>query len=317
MPDTPAFIPTGLQLLFELAQAEGGQLINGTMQLPPSLGTGFVQRLALEPGLGMNIFRCRLTRELTLPRPADATPPETLLFGFNSFNYQGDNAAPPQLSSVQITSSDIGFTTVLPADMDIFLLGISLRKSLLLSWLNPADGPPPAILTTRQPVVLDALLTPEIQWVLVQLAEARPAPYLDSFFYKIKAQELLYFLFRELAQRVVTPARHLHTADVEKIFQVRTALLASLGEPPTLPALAQAAGLSETKLKQLFRQVFGTSPYDYYQRVRLEEAKRLLQHLSVSEVGYQLGFTNLSHFARLFEKQHGLTPKKYQVAHLR
>ncbi|RZK61789.1 MAG: AraC family transcriptional regulator, partial [Hymenobacter sp.] len=208
-------------------------------------------------------------------------------------------------------------TSVLPAETDIFLLGLAVQKDLLLSWLNPADSPPPAIITTRQPVALDALLTPEIQWVLAQLAEPRPTPYLDAFFYKIKVQELLYFLFQELARRAATPARHLHAADVAKIYEVRTALLAALNSPPVLPALAQAAGLSETKLKQLFRQVFGTSPYDYYQRARLEEAKRLLQHHSVSEVGYRLGFTNLSHFARLFEKQHGLTPKKYQATHWR
>ncbi|MGI4863512.1 MAG: helix-turn-helix transcriptional regulator [Janthinobacterium lividum] len=317
MPDTLAFVPTGLQLFFEQAQAEGGQLINGQMRLPPSLGTGFVQHLAPEPGLGLNIFRCHLTRELTLPRPADATQPETLLFGFNSFANQGSGTAPPQLSSVQITSSDIGFTSVLPANMDIFLLGIAVQKELLLSWLNPADGPPPAILTTRQPVVLDTLLTPEIEWVLAQLAELRTTHYLDAFFYKIKMQELLYFLFQELARREATPARHLHTADVQQLYQVRAALLASLGTPPSVPALAQAAGLSETKLKQLFRQIFGTSPYDYYQRARLEEAKRLLRSQTVSEVGYQLGFTNLSHFARLFEKHHGLTPKKYQATHLR
>ena len=315
MPDTPAFIPTGLQLFFELAQAEGGQFIDGTMQLPPSLGTGSVQQLAPEPGLRMNLFRCRLQRELTLPRPADTTQPKTLLFAFNSFNATG-SAATPQLSSVQLTSSDIGFTSVLPAHTDIFLLSIAVQKPLLLSWLDSGNEPAPAILTTRQPVVLDALLTPEIEWVLAQLAEPRTTPYLAAFFYRVKVRELLYFLFQELARRAAAPVRHLHTADVEKIFQVRASLLASLSTPPSLPALALAAGLSETKLKQLFRQVFGTSPYDYFQVARLEEARRRLQYLSVSEVGYQLGFTNLSHFARLFEKHHGLTPKKYQATHL-
>ncbi|RYY09725.1 MAG: hypothetical protein EOO36_21765, partial [Cytophagaceae bacterium] len=209
--------------------------------MPPSLGTGFAQRLAPELGLGLSIFRCRLTRELTLPRPADATQPETLLFGFNSFANQASTTAPPQLSSVQITSSDIGFTTVLPADIDIFLLGIAVQKTLLLSWLNQADGPLPTILTTRQPVVLDALLTPEIEWVLAQLAEPHTTPYLYSFFYRIKVQELLYFLFQELARREAIPARPLHTADVQKLYQVRAALLASLGTPPSVPALAQAA----------------------------------------------------------------------------
>ncbi|UOQ68867.1 helix-turn-helix domain-containing protein [Hymenobacter volaticus] len=66
-------------------------------------------------------------------------------------------------------------------------------------------------------------------------------------------------------------------------------------------------------MRQLFQQVFGASLYNYFQAARMEEAKRQLAYLSVSEVGYKLGFTNLSHFARLFAKHHGLTPKKYQA----
>jgi AraC-like DNA-binding protein len=47
----------------------------------------------------------------------------------------------------------------------------------------------------------------------------------------------------------------------------------------------------------------------------MQEAARLLRvrRLSVSEVGYALGFSNLSHFSRLFEQHIGLKPKKYAM----
>ena len=43
------------------------------------------------------------------------------------------------------------------------------------------------------------------------------------------------------------------------------------------------------------------------------EAAQLLreQRFTVSEVGNQLGFTNLSHFTRLFARHVGLKPKHY------
>ena len=70
--------------------------------------------------------------------------------------------------------------------------------------------------------------------------------------------------------------------------------------------------MSPTKLKRLFKQIFGDSIFSYYQAFRMKEAARLLkEQFSVSEVGYQLGFTNLSHFSRVFEQHTGLKPKRY------
>jgi AraC-like DNA-binding protein len=89
--------------------------------------------------------------------------------------------------------------------------------------------------------------------------------------------------------------------------------LNDLSQQPSLPELAKLGGMSETKMKDLFRQVFGDSIYHYYQTARMEEAAYLLRYknYSVTEAGYQLGFTNLSHFSRLFDRHHQQKPKKY------
>jgi AraC-like DNA-binding protein len=71
--------------------------------------------------------------------------------------------------------------------------------------------------------------------------------------------------------------------------------------------------MSPSKLKRLFKQVFGNSIFSYYQGFRMQEAARLLKEekLSVSEVGCQLGFINLSHFSRVFKEHIGMKPKQY------
>ena len=68
-------------------------------------------------------------------------------------------------------------------------------------------------------------------------------------------------------------------------------------------------------MRKLFKQTFGKGVFEYYQSMRMHEAAKRLKEkrLTVSEVGYQLGFTNLSHFARVFEQHMGLKPKKYSV----
>ncbi len=46
-------------------------------------------------------------------------------------------------------------------------------------------------------------------------------------------------------------------------MQAHAHLLANLAAPPSLAALASTTGLSETRLKRVFRQVFGQSGFQY------------------------------------------------------
>ena len=75
--------------------------------------------------------------------------------------------------------------------------------------------------------------------------------------------------------------------------------------------------MSETKLKRLFKQVFGDSIFHYYEICRIQKAAELLKvgTRTVSDVGYTLGFTNLSHFSRIFERVIGMKPKAYCKLH--
>jgi len=128
-----------------------------------------------------------------------------------------------------------------------------------------------------------------------------------------KCEELLCHIFAILVQRLGVPASSMHIHDVKAIYLVKSRLQTALNEPPNISLLAKEAGMSEPKLRKLFKQTFGKGVFGFYQAVRMQEAARLLkeQQLTVSEVGYQLGFTNLSHFSRVFEQHIGLKPKKY------
>ena len=52
----------------------------------------------------------------------------------------------------------------------------------------------------------------------------------------------------------------------------------------------------------------GMTPNDYLTSLKLNEAARLLKFSSVTEVAYDLGYENISHFIKLFKKKFGLTP---------
>lgn len=99
-------------------------------------------------------------------------------------------------------------------------------------------------------------------------------------------------------------------ADREKIVQAREILLQHIGEPLTIKELSRKVAINECYLKKGFKEMFGTTIFDFYQGQRMEHARYLLYEkgLSVTEVSLMLGYSSISHFSTAFKKHTGLKP---------
>ncbi len=99
-------------------------------------------------------------------------------------------------------------------------------------------------------------------------------------------------------------------ADREKIIKAREVLLQHIGEPLTIKELSRKVAINECYLKKGFKEMFGTTIFDFYQSQRMEHAKYLLydKGLSVTEVSMLLGYSSISHFSTAFKKHTGIKP---------
>lgn len=99
-------------------------------------------------------------------------------------------------------------------------------------------------------------------------------------------------------------------ADREKIVRAREVLLQHIGEPLTIKELSRKVAINECYLKKGFKEMFGTTIFDFYQSQRMEHARYLLYEkgLSVTEVSIMLGYSSISHFSTAFKKHTGLKP---------
>jgi AraC family transcriptional regulator len=99
-------------------------------------------------------------------------------------------------------------------------------------------------------------------------------------------------------------------ADREKIIKAREILIAHIGEPVTIKELSRKVAINECYLKKGFKELFGTTIFDFYQSQRMEHARYLLYEkgLSVTEVSLLLGYSSISHFSTAFKKHTGLKP---------
>ncbi|WP_295123469.1 helix-turn-helix transcriptional regulator [uncultured Chitinophaga sp.] len=297
---------------------EGDRLV-----IPPVMGTGSIRRILLSDGLKMIVHSYRLNQDFILNRVGNDEPNDLVSVIFHSNEAPasvktGEIADPLSRNSafaIQIASTDLNSQIRFPANTDIRFLVVGIMKNALgnLLAIDKPSRVVQTILNADPGFLFYETMSVEVHKLVKQITDARESNTLADFYYRLKVQEMLYLVFEKLQQRDMQHHSTIHKDDVERLFLIRTAILSDLSTPPSLPDLAKMVSLGETKMKDLFRQVFGDTIYNYYQHARMEEAAFLLKHggLSVSETGYQLGFANLSHFGRLFEKYHGAKPKKY------
>lgn len=78
--------------------------------------------------------------------------------------------------------------------------------------------------------------------------------------------------------------------------------------------LARRCGLSVNQLGRVFRADLGVSPFQYYERRRLELARHALadSSLPVKEVAFELGFSSPPHFSNWFAERAEMSPRAWR-----
>ena len=102
----------------------------------------------------------------------------------------------------------------------------------------------------------------------------------------------------------------------ELVLEAQQRMHEQLSQKLNIGTLAAELGISPRSLNRRFHQATGHSPQAWLQQLRISQAKDLLRHsnLAVSEVAWQVGISDASHFGRLFRTQVGMTPARYREA---
>ncbi|MDG1032093.1 MAG: helix-turn-helix transcriptional regulator [Flavobacteriaceae bacterium] len=104
--------------------------------------------------------------------------------------------------------------------------------------------------------------------------------------------------------------------NIKKIKKAKQIVISRMIEPPTLVELAKEVDISLKKLKQGFKQVYGSSVFAFLIDYKMQVSKRLLSsgNYNVNEVALKVGYSTATHFINAFKKKFGTTPKKYLMS---
>lgn len=114
----------------------------------------------------------------------------------------------------------------------------------------------------------------------------------NVFFYESK-KELDAFIFQKLTEKVKS----------------------SLYSDLSIPVLCSELGCGRTYLSILFKKNTGDTIINYYNTLKINEAKKLIEEgiLPLSEISEKLNFSTQYYFSRVFKKVEGVTPTEYKA----
>lgn len=118
-----------------------------------------------------------------------------------------------------------------------------------------------------------------------------------------------------LTQVLVHATRACETRVPHKaVTKVMEYLKAHYQEPLSLDALSQLVGYTPQYLSSLFSDKVGISIQLFLQRMRIEEACRLLTttNLSTTDVAASVGYQDTRHFAKIFKKYENVSPREFR-----
>lgn len=163
----------------------------------------------------------------------------------------------------------------------------------------------------------DHIITPAMAVVLSQILQHQPNALMSRLYLKGKVYELLSLYFNPTEATDIAECPFLvDEENVRKIRNAKQIMLERMTQPPSLQELSDEIGLSLKKLKEGFKQLYGSTVYQFVLDYKMDYARQLLGSGShnVNEVALQLGYSNSSHFIEAFKKKFGTTPKKYLLS---
>ncbi len=156
-------------------------------------------------------------------------------------------------------------------------------------------------------------LSPEMILAMNSLENIQFTGGLKRLYLESKALELIALFFEQLRKHNNKKSL-LSQRERNQILEAKNILDNSLEHPPSIAVLSHKVGLNEYKLRYAFKELFNNTIFGYVQKQRMVNAKKLIEkdELSVSEAGYRIGYSNLSHFARAFKKEFGILPSVFK-----
>lgn len=143
------------------------------------------------------------------------------------------------------------------------------------------------------------------------------APYGGVQEFKLLTEELLLLLIRSSSDKGEMPEKYPdEELENERVIVDRVIgiILASIYEKISLTDICSQLSFSKSYILKIFKKRMGCSVMDYYNQMKIKEAKRLISEdkYTYTEIARLLNFSSVHHFSSSFKQITNMTPSGYQ-----
>lgn len=159
-------------------------------------------------------------------------------------------------------------------------------------------------------------LSPKMSAAILDILDNTLSDKVLDIYRKAKVVELVCLFIDAMFQQnqKSTPGIKIKQRDADRLYEVRDRLRLDPALSLNLPRLVRETGLNRNKLAYGFREIFGLSMSEYCRQLRFIKAAELLadSELSVSEIAYMAGYSNVANFSNAYKNFYGRCPKHHR-----
>jgi len=300
---------------------------NNGLVFPPGLAKGKFEYYSLEPDLSMSLIDCSFFEAVRFKRVplminyfhALSFNLSTISFMVERHNYSGMHHGEGWTNKILYSSSEQGLGWTAPQGSHIRMVVLYFTRSWLQRYYKIDNLPPEVLHATElmQDKALQFSLDLNLELLLMlQETLASPAPkYMPNLYYEGCAKKLIACV----AARMVVATQPGTTLRYEEVMQVLEHIRHFEEAPeqsmPQLDELAQACFMSRSKFEKLFKAIYGKNITDFFLEIKMKQAATwLMEGYPADIVAQKLGYSNRSHFVKVFRSYYKTSPRTYRTA---
>ncbi len=316
------------ELLQFFAKTFKHKLKDNTLTLPPEIGTGYFKYIQLSNGLQGLISDYTVHKDITFQRTKIKEDYFSLRFDEVYTPDSGDEngtaaltAMPvptivnPAKSAVFLGSTRFDWLFITPANSRVKGVDFIFSKEWMSNFIGmeSVGGMIKKYLSLKMSAFNYEPMDVEYKRILSEIV----TPDVDPSYERLVVQNRVMLLLERFFTRINDKMSDMHfdvkvsNEDITRLKKIEAELVKDFSvEPLGIAKLARMAAMSPSKLKNSFKEIYGLPIYQYYQKQRMNKAKAMLlsQKYTVRDVGIDVGFSNLSNFAKAFKKSFDQLP---------